>query len=89
MAEDRKKFRVAVAELLRKVVVVEARDEEEAYLRVSDAWRNGEYILDGRDFDGAEFHVLGEFDELEAEPFGRAEMIAERDVCRRIGDNPQ
>ena len=89
MAEDRKKFRVAVAELLRKVVVVEARDEEEAYLRVCDAWQNGEYILDGRDFDGAEFHVLGEFDVLEAESYSRAVTIAEHDVCRRIGDNPQ
>ena len=59
---DRKKYRVAVTELLRKVVVVEARDEEEAHRRVSDAWQNGEYVLDGRDFDGAEFHVLGESD---------------------------
>ena len=60
--EERKKYRVAVTELLRKVVVVEAKDEAEAHRRASDAWQNGEYILDGRDFDGAEFHVLGESD---------------------------
>ncbi len=59
---DRRKFKVAVTELLRKVVVVEAKDETEAHQRVSDAWQNGEYTLDERDFDGAEFHVLGESD---------------------------
>ena len=57
---ERRMFRVAVTELLRKVVIVEAKDEVEAHRRVSDAWQNGEYLLDGRDFDGAEFHVLGE-----------------------------
>ena len=65
MAEERKKYKVAVTELLRKVVVVEAKDEAEAHQRVSDAWQNGEYVLDGRDFDGAEFHVLGESDGTE------------------------
>ena len=60
--EEKKMFKVAVTELLRKVVVVEAKDEKEAHQRASDAWQNGEYLLDGRDFDGAEFHVLGESD---------------------------
>ena len=60
--EERKMYRVAVTELLRKVVVVEAKNEAEAHRRASDAWQNGEYLLDGRDFDGAEFHVLGESD---------------------------
>lgn len=59
---ERKTYRVAVTELLRKIVTVEAKDEAEAHQRVSDAWQNGEYLLDGRDFDGAEFHVLGEWD---------------------------
>ncbi len=63
--KEKKQYRVAVTELLRKVVVVEAADEEEAHQRVSDAWQNGEYLLDGKDFDGAEFHVLGESDGLE------------------------
>ena len=62
---EKKKYRVAVTELLRKVVIVEAKDESEAHQRVSDAWQNGEYLLDGRDFDGAEFHVLGESDGCE------------------------
>ena len=62
---EKKMYKVAVTELLRKVVVVEARDEAEAHQRVSDAWQNGEYLLDGRDFDGAEFHVLGESDGTE------------------------
>lgn len=59
---EKKRYKVAVTELLRKVVVVEAKDETEAHQRASDAWQNGEYLLDGRDFDGAEFHVLGESD---------------------------
>lgn len=63
--KEKKQYRVAVTELLRKVVVVEAADEAEAHQRVSDAWQNGEYLLDGKDFDGAEFHVLGESDGLE------------------------
>ena len=62
---DKKQYRVAVTELLRKVVVVEAANEAEAHQRVSDAWQNGEYLLDGKDFDGAEFHVLGESDGTE------------------------
>lgn len=63
--KEKKLFRVAVTELLRKIVVVEATDEEEAHQRASDAWQNGEYLLDGKDFDGAEFHVLGESEETE------------------------
>ena len=62
---ERKMYKVAVTELLRKVVVVEAKDETEAHQRASDAWQNGEFLLDGRDFDGAEFHVLGESEDLE------------------------
>ncbi len=58
----KKMYRVAVTELLRKIVLVEAKDEEQAHQRASDAWQNGEYLLDDRDFDGAEFHVLGESD---------------------------
>ena len=64
--EGKKLYRVAVTELLRKIVTVEAKDEEEAHRRVSDAWQNGEYLLDGRDFNGAEFHVIGEADPDEA-----------------------
>ena len=58
-----KQFKVAVTEYLRKIVTVEAETESEAHKRVSDAWQNGEYLLDGRDFDGAEFFVIGEADE--------------------------
>ena len=58
----RKVYKVVVTELLRKIVTVEAKDEKEAHRRVSDAWQNGEYLLDDSDFDGAEFHVLGKWD---------------------------
>ena len=63
--KETKMCRGAVTELLRKIVVVEATDEEEAHQQASDAWQNGEYLLDGKDFDGAEFHVLGESEETE------------------------
>ena len=58
----KKTYRVVVTEILRKTVRVEAGSAEEAHRRASDAWQNGEYILDADDFDGAEFHVNGEWD---------------------------
>ncbi|MBQ9664590.1 MAG: DpnD/PcfM family protein [Oscillospiraceae bacterium] len=58
-----KQYRVAVTEFLRKVVTVEAESEKEAHKRAADAWYNGEYLLDSRNFNGAEFYVLGEGDE--------------------------
>lgn len=57
---EKKKYRVAVTEVLRKIVVVEAADENEAHSRVRDAYQNCEVILTGEDCDGAEFSVLGE-----------------------------
>ena len=62
---DKKEYRVLITETLQKTVIVEAASEQEAHQRVSDAWQNGEYLLDGKDFDGAEFHVLGESEETE------------------------
>ena len=70
---EKKTYKVAVTELLRKVVLVEATSEVEAHQRVSDAWQNGEYMLDGRDFDGAEFHVLGESDGEEEKNLGHVD----------------
>ena len=55
-----KKYRVAVTEIYRKVVSVEALTERNAHQRAWDAWNNTEIILDIDDFDGAEMHVLGE-----------------------------
>lgn len=71
--KEKKLYKVAVTELLRKVVLVEATDEAEAHQRVSDAWQNGEYLLDGKDFDGAEFHVLGESGGTEDKHLDRVE----------------
>ena len=53
-------YRVAVTEIYRKVVSVEARSEREAHQRVWDAWNNTEIILDMNNFEGAEMSVLGE-----------------------------
>ena len=59
---EKKMYRVTVTEILRKTVLVEAGSSEEAHQRASDAWQNGEYLLDGKDSEGAEFHVIGEWD---------------------------
>jgi len=57
---EKRYFKVAITETLRRVVTVEAEDEEDAHRKVSDCWHNGAYILDADDFDGAEFYVTGE-----------------------------
>lgn len=57
-----KEFKVMITETLQKTVVVEAASEQEAHRRVSDAWKNSEYILDADCFQGVEFHVMGEAD---------------------------
>ncbi|MBQ4432108.1 MAG: DpnD/PcfM family protein [Synergistaceae bacterium] len=60
-------YRVAVTEIYRKVVSVEARSEREAHQRAWDAWNNTEIILSMNDFDGAEMSVLGEGHETDGE----------------------
>ena len=57
-----KEYKVLITETLQKTVIVEAGSEAEAHTRVSDAWKNAEYILDSDSFQGVEFHVLGEAD---------------------------
>ena len=57
-----KEYKVLITETLQKTVIVEAGSEQEAHTRVSDAWKNAEYILDSDNFQGVEFHVLGEAD---------------------------
>ena len=57
-----KEYKVLITETLQKTVIVEAESEAEAHTRVSDAWKNAEYILDSDNFQGVEFHVLGEVD---------------------------
>ena len=56
-----KDYRVAVAEIRRRVVTVAASSEKEAHDRVMDAWKNGELILSQDDFEGVEAHVTGEW----------------------------
>ena len=57
-----KEYKVLITETLQKTVIVEAETEAEAHTRVSDAWKNAEYILNEDNFQGVEFHVLGEAD---------------------------
>jgi hypothetical protein len=58
----KKMYKVLITETLQKTVIVEAESEQEAHRRVSDAWKNSEYILDADSFQGVEFHVVGEAD---------------------------
>ena len=58
----KKEYKVLITETLQKTVIVEAESEQEAHRRVSDAWKNAEYILDADSFQGVEFHVMGEAD---------------------------
>ena len=64
---DRKEYRVLITETHQKTVIVEATSESEAHRRAEDAWKNAEYILDEENFQGVEFHVLGESDGEEAD----------------------
>ena len=57
-----KEYKVLITETLQKTVIVEAETETEAHKRASDAWKNAEYLLDEKNFQGVEFHVLGEVD---------------------------
>ena len=64
---DKKGYRVLITETHQKTVIVEATSESEAHRRAEDAWKNAEYLLDEENFQGVEFHVLGESDGEEAD----------------------
>ena len=51
------KFEVTITEILTKTVTVEAEDEDEAFWKVCDDWRDGEHVLYPEDFLCAEFEV--------------------------------
>ena len=76
--EEKKRYRVAVTEQLRRTVVVEAGSEHEALRRAEDAWKNGEILLGDRDFEGTEYFVLGESQGGEADK--ELERIEPKDV---------
>ncbi len=76
--DEKKKYKVAVTELFRKTVLVEAKSESEARRRTEDAWKNGEIILGDRDFEGIEYYVLGEAESAESEK--DLEKIEAKDV---------
>lgn len=62
-----KKYKVAVTEIRRRVVLVEGKSEEQAYQRAFDAWYNGEINLEVEDYQGTEIYVVGEMDGSEDE----------------------
>ena len=60
-------YKVAVMEVYRKVVSIEANNEREAHQRARDAWNNTEIILNQDDFEGVEMSVLSEGNEADGE----------------------
>lgn len=52
-------YEVAITETRRRIVTVDADTPEQAHRRVSDAWRNGEVLLDDDTFEGIEVYVNG------------------------------
>lgn len=57
-----KQYEVTITEKLERTVLVEASSAEEAEDLVADAWQEGEYTLDYRDFTDAAFQVKGELE---------------------------
>jgi len=66
-----KEFKVTITETLKMTVTVEAKDRLEAEQIVSDAWDDGNYILDADHFVGAEF---------EAVPVGKEHKISREEA---------
>ncbi len=54
-----KSYKVEITETLCRTVKVEAKDDDEAISKVSEAWRRSEYVLDADDFIEARFDVIG------------------------------
>lgn len=52
------KFKVAITEILKRTIEVEANDQQQAEQVVSDGWRNSEYILGAEDFSDVTFDKI-------------------------------
>ena len=75
---EKKDYSVLVTEIRQKAMTVRAASEHEAQRRAEDAWKNSEIILAAEDFQGVEFHVLGETDGAEGDK--HVCRIEEKDV---------
>ena len=82
-----KKYKVAVTEIRRRVVLVEGKSEEQAYQRAFDAWYNGEINLVVEDYQGTEFYVVGEADSSDAEKY--LERIDSKDDEEKEGSTDE
>ena len=75
---EKKDYRILVTEIRQKSMTVRAATEQEAQRRAEDAWKNAEVILGTEDFQGVEFHILGEADGTEGDK--HVCRIEEKDV---------
>lgn len=64
---SKRKYKVAVMEVYRKVLTVQASNPNEAQQRVNDGWYNGEVLLNENDFNGIEVCILDSDNEEETE----------------------
>ncbi len=53
-----KTFQVEITEILQKIILIDAEDENEAYVKVSDMYENCDIILDADDFIQNEINLL-------------------------------
>ncbi|HHH52478.1 MAG TPA: protein dpnD [Bacteroidetes bacterium] len=58
-----KKFEFEIKELLSRIIEVEAENENDAYLKVIEMYKNDEIVLDSSDF------VDSEINKFELKPF--------------------
>jgi len=55
-----KKYKVEIEETLNRIVEVDAENEDEAYMKVKEMYKNCEIVLMAEDFLDVEFSVLKE-----------------------------
>ena len=83
-----KDYDVVITETLKMKVTVEAENMDEAIQKTSDAWRNGEYILDADCFDDVTFEPDDPNIELSyremADIFTHVNKIGHEPVCGYI-----
>ena len=53
-----KSYEVEISENLRKIVTIEARNDDEAISNVREAWKRSEYVLDAGDFLEVGFEIV-------------------------------
>ena len=70
-----REFEVTITETLEMKVTVKAKDQLDAELIVNDAWDDGKYVLDAKNFTGVEFDAKVSGRELQRPNKGKEDEI--------------